>query len=68
MTRRHSRWNDLKAKARQRWQRLTSEDIDGVRGNLERLVDALRLRYGYDRRSAEREIFRWSRTLSGAGS
>ncbi len=62
----HSRWDQVKGRVKQRWDRLTDEDIEQVRGNLERLVDALRDRYGYDRWSAEKEINSWRRTLRAA--
>ncbi|MFN8060214.1 MAG: hypothetical protein U0Q12_13745 [Vicinamibacterales bacterium] len=60
------RWADNSHHAKARWNRLTDEDIEDVRGNVERLVDALRARYGYARRFAERDIANWSRSLAEA--
>ncbi len=60
------RWNALKHQVKARWNRLTDEDINNVGGNRERLVDALRQRYGYARWFADREIAKWSRSLAAA--
>lgn len=57
------RWSQLKASAKRRWSVLTDANLDDVRGNGERLIDALRLRYSCERRAAEREIIAWRRTL-----
>jgi hypothetical protein len=57
------RWIHLKPLVRQQWASLTDDDIDSVRGNLERLVDVLQVRHNYNRMHAEREIARWRREL-----
>ena len=62
------RWNNVKAQAKQRWDRLTDEDIARVRGSVDRLVDLLGQRYGYARWLAEKEIANWRRTLIRQGS
>lgn len=61
------RWAALKHDVKRRWSRLTDEDVDAVQGNVERLVDALRIRHGYDRAVAMREITAWSQSLAAAG-
>ena len=60
---RQDRWLQLRGAARTRWDRLTEQDVDAVHGNIERLIDALRARYGYGRDVAVREITTWSRML-----
>jgi len=60
------RWEEIKEQVGIRWTHLTAADLDTVRGNLERLLDLLRLRYGYDRWAAEAEIANWSRSLPRA--
>jgi hypothetical protein len=60
---RQDRWLQLRGAARSRWDRLTEQDVDSVHGNIERLIDALRARYGYGRDVAVREITTWSRAL-----
>lgn len=60
------RWQQMQAQVKARWALLTDADIAGVRGNVERLIDALQLRYGYGRRDALREINLWSQSLRAA--
>lgn len=57
------RWTQLRASAKRRWSLLTDADLDDVRGNIERLIDALSRRYEYARRKAEGEIISWRRSL-----
>ena len=60
------RWQELRSAVRARWDKLTDADIDGVRGNSERLLDVLQARYGYTRQTAELEVTAWRRTLRAA--
>lgn len=57
------RWQQVKAMARRRWERLAPEDLDTVRGNTERMIALLQRRYGYRRDEATRELAAWRRTL-----
>jgi hypothetical protein len=47
---------------------LTGHELEIVRGNIDRLVDALQRCYGYDRRRAEREVEQWRETLVRASA
>lgn len=58
------RWEEVKGQVGIRWNRLTAAELDAVDGNLERLLDLLRQRYGYDRWVAERQVTSWRRSLS----
>ena len=53
----------MKSEVQRHWNLLTDADIDGVHGNTERLIDVLQARYGYGRRTAQREITLWSQSL-----
>jgi hypothetical protein len=57
------RWQQLRGAAKARWDRLTDHDVESVHGNIERLIEALRARYGYPRATAVREITDWSKAL-----
>jgi hypothetical protein len=63
-TEREQRWHEIRDLAKARWSRLRDADIDDVRGNVDRLVDALRARYGYAHWFAEREILDWRRSIA----
>jgi uncharacterized protein YjbJ (UPF0337 family) len=55
------KWLALKAQARQKWPKLTDEDVAGLSGKAEELASALRLRYRYGRIEADMEIRNWLR-------
>jgi uncharacterized protein YjbJ (UPF0337 family) len=65
MTRRTSRqrWSRTKSQVRHQWNRLTDDDIERVKGNADRLVEALCRRYNYNHWLAEREIAAWRQML-----
>jgi uncharacterized protein YjbJ (UPF0337 family) len=50
------KWMQLKGKVREKWGRLTDDDLDIVKGNAEQLAGKLQERYGYEREQAQREI------------
>lgn len=59
----NDRWTRLMAAARQRWDRLTEDDVQSVRGNSERLISVLQSRYGLARAQAIRELTAWREAL-----
>jgi uncharacterized protein YjbJ (UPF0337 family) len=58
------RWLRVMKAARQRWNRLTDEDLADVRGNTERLISALQRRHGMARDQALRELVAWRQSLA----
>lgn len=57
-------WTRLMTAARQRWDRLTDDDVQDVRGNTERLISVLQTRYGFPRAQAIRELTAWRQALA----
>lgn len=57
-------WIRLMTAARQRWNLLTDDDVQDVRGNTERLISVLQLRYGFPRAQAIRELTAWRQALA----
>ena len=53
------RWHELKGRVRQRWGKLTGDDLDRLNGKTEELVGLLQQRYGYGKAQAEIEINHW---------
>ena len=49
------KWHQLKGEAQIQWGRLTSDDLDQIQGNIEKLAGKLQERYGYAREDAQRE-------------
>lgn len=53
------KWHELKGQVRQRWGKLTGEDLAQLNGKTEELVGVLQQRYGYGKAQAEIEINHW---------
>jgi uncharacterized protein YjbJ (UPF0337 family) len=49
-------WNQLKGKVREKWGKLTNDDLDVVQGRAEQLVGRIQERYGIQRAEAERQV------------
>ncbi len=56
-------WNIAKGKVKEKWGKLTDDDLDVIRGKRDQLVGALQKRYGYAREQAEREADDFKREL-----
>jgi len=53
------RWHELKGQARQKWGKLTDDDLLQLSGKTEELAGILQQRYGYGRAQAVKEINSW---------
>ena len=53
------RWPELKGAVKQRWSKLTDEDLASPHGKSADLVAALQKRYGYGKAQAQMEIDQW---------
>jgi uncharacterized protein YjbJ (UPF0337 family) len=54
-----ARWPEVKGQVKQRWGKLTAEDVRQLNGTMAELVAVLRQRYGYGATQAELEIDQW---------
>ena len=61
-----SRWQHVSNAALQRWDRLSEEEVTGVRGNAERLVSLLQGHYGLPREQALKELTDWRKSLAAS--
>ena len=52
-------WPNVKGQVKQRWGKLTDEDVQRLSGTLAELVAILRPCYGYGKAQAEIEINQW---------
>jgi uncharacterized protein YjbJ (UPF0337 family) len=53
------KWKELRGKVRQRWGKVTGDDVDQLQGTHEELVGLLQKRYGYERKQAAKEVKEW---------
>jgi uncharacterized protein YjbJ (UPF0337 family) len=54
-------WKEFKGRVRQKWGKLTDDDLELVKGKRTELAGRLQQRYGYQKDQAEREIDTWLR-------
>ncbi len=57
-------WAHWRRRIRERWGRLTSDELDGVAGRREQLVGRIQKAYGLTPDEAERQLRNWERNLA----
>lgn len=50
------KWNQVKGKVKEKWGKLTDNDLTQINGKRDQLVGKLQERYGYQKEQAEREL------------
>jgi uncharacterized protein YjbJ (UPF0337 family) len=53
------RWTQLKGRVREKWGKLTNDDVEVIQGRSEQLVGRIQERYGIVRAEAERQVKDW---------
>lgn len=53
-------WTQLKGSIREKWGKLTDDDLDQIQGKSEQLVGKIQERYGYAKDDAQREFDAWA--------
>lgn len=56
-------WNQLQAKLKQKWNALTEDDIQRIKGRSDQLIAQLQERYRFDRERAEAEFHAFIESL-----
>jgi len=56
-------WQQVKGKMKEKWGKLTDDDLDVVKGHKDQLVGKLQERYGWVREKAEKEADAYARTI-----
>jgi uncharacterized protein YjbJ (UPF0337 family) len=54
-------WKQLKGNVRERWGKLTNDDLDVIAGNRDQLVGKIQERYGIAKDRAEEQLKAWER-------
>ena len=49
-------WTQLKGRVREKWGKLTDDDLDVIAGKKDQLAGKLQARYGYAKDQAEKEL------------
>jgi len=58
-------WNQLKGKVKEKWGKLTDDDLTIIAGKRDQLAGLLQQKYGYAKDQAEKELNEFSHKLSG---
>jgi uncharacterized protein YjbJ (UPF0337 family) len=56
-------WDSFKGRVREKWGKLTDDDIEVIAGKRDQLLGRLRQRYGYEKEAAEKELDHWMKQL-----
>ena len=54
-------WNILKGKVKEKWGKLTDDDLTVISGKQDQLLGSLQKRYGYTKDKAEQELNAWKK-------
>lgn len=54
------KWKQLKGSVKQRWGKLTDDDVTALSGKKDELIGKLQERYGITREQAQREADEWA--------
>ena len=57
-------WKLVSGKAKEKWGKLTDDDIDVVAGRRDRLAGKIQERYGVAKEEAEKQLAEWQRRAS----
>jgi uncharacterized protein YjbJ (UPF0337 family) len=55
------KWRELRGKVRERWGKVTGDDVERLKGTSDELIGLLQQRYGYEREQARKEIREWAK-------
>ena len=58
-------WKQFKGKVKERWGKLTDDQLEQIAGSRDQLVGRLQEGYGISREEAERAVRRWETGLPG---
>jgi uncharacterized protein YjbJ (UPF0337 family) len=53
-------WNQIKGKVKEKWGRLTHDDLEIIAGKRDQLIGRLQEKYDYTKEKAEKEVDKWS--------
>lgn len=54
-------WNTIKGKVKEKWGKLTDDDLSRIEGKRDQLLGFIQKRYGYEKERAQEELERWEK-------
>ena len=58
------KWKELKGSVKERWGKLTDDDVDVINGQNDQLVGKIQEKYGIAKEEAQRQVEDWMRVNS----
>jgi len=55
------KWNELKGRVKEKWGKLTDDDLDKVEGKRDKLLGLIQQRYGESRDKVEQQLEKWEK-------
>ena len=59
------KWKQVKGSVKERWGKLTDDDIDVIDGQHDQLIGKVQERYGIAREAAQKQVEDWNAAASG---
>jgi len=56
-------WKQIKGKVKQKWAKLTDDDVTYIAGHRDQLLGRLQERYGIARDQAEKQVKEWEKSI-----
>jgi uncharacterized protein YjbJ (UPF0337 family) len=63
-----AKWNQIKSHLKQKWNRISDDEINQVQGDMDKFISKLQQHYGMDRTRAESELNAYVTTVAGSAS
>lgn len=57
-------WKQIRGKVKEKWGKLTNDDLDVIAGKHDMLVGKIQERYGMEKEAAERELDEFTKNLA----
>ncbi len=57
----HGDWNVVKGKIKEKWGKLTDDDLTEIKGKRDQLLGKLQKKYGFAKERAEQELSEWEK-------
>jgi uncharacterized protein YjbJ (UPF0337 family) len=54
------KWKQVKGSAKERWGKLTDDDLDVIDGQTDQLIGKIQERYGIAREAAQKQVDEWN--------
>jgi uncharacterized protein YjbJ (UPF0337 family) len=58
-------WNVVKGKVKEKWGKLTDDDLTAISGKKDQLLGAIQKKYGIAKDAAEKELSDWEKKCDG---